>query len=113
MRCMGWMGRKIFKKWKTAWHAQNWSQRVTCLYLENGLAVFRWLACCLVEYIDCVLINVIFMGFFSGDTYTDEFTFPQSTCTCTADITNGSYSMEFFKVQGYVLHMLSRMIFAH
>ena len=35
-------------------------------------------------------------NFISGDTYTDEFMFPLSTCTCTADITHGSYSMEFF-----------------
>ena len=33
---------------------------------------------------------------FSGHTYSDEFTLPLSACTCTADVTHGSYSMEFF-----------------
>ena len=59
--------------------------------------------CCLGVYIDCVLINIF--SFFSGVTYTDKFMFPLSACTCTADITHGFNSMEFFEVQGYVFIM--------
>ena len=62
---------------------------------KTGLALFWWFTFCLSVYIDCVLMNIIF-NFFSRDSYTDEFTFPLSTCTVTADFTLGAYSMEFF-----------------
>ena len=57
---------------------------------KTGLALFWSFVCCLGVYIDCVLIKIIFIFFL------EILMFPLSACRCTADITHGSYSMEFF-----------------
>ena len=60
-----------------------------------------------VSHLECLMVDMRFGRIhrlcphnfhFFGDTstYTDEFIFPLSICTCTADITHGSYSMKFF-----------------
>ena len=74
-----------------------------CIRMPSHLSIFGKLYWHFFDGLHAVWANTRlcshkhdFQQFFSGDTYTDEFMFLPSTRTCTADITHGSYTMEFF-----------------
>ena len=67
---------------------------ITGLYLVNRFSIVLMINMLFGRIHRLCPHKLIFI--FTGKTYTDEFMFLLLTCTCTADITHGSYSMKFF-----------------
>ena len=113
-----WGGCYLLKKWTRAWHAKNFS----CLpEIDIRLLVFcigkmmsywerererererEWLVCIRTlrhrfnRFSIVLMVYMLFGRLHRLCSPEHNFQFPLSTCTCTADFTHGSYSMEFF-----------------